>query len=69
MTALEQYLIDTWRASQHGTPPPPPPGRDDLAALRSIRTAAQFEAAVSGAPATHPWRHALTRFVHRTRAC
>ncbi|MFJ8214570.1 hypothetical protein [Streptomyces sp. NPDC096033] len=77
MTAIEQYLIDTYRASQHGTPMPPPPGRDDLAVLRSVRTAAQFEAAVAGAPTTHPWRHAwqqgwhhaLTRLLHGTRAC
>ncbi|MER6217566.1 hypothetical protein ABT213_26385 [Streptomyces sp. NPDC001674] len=65
MTAIEQYLIDTYRASQHGEPPPPPPGRDDLATLRALRTAAQFEAAVEGAPTTHPWRHALSRFLHR----
>ncbi|MFJ8166093.1 hypothetical protein ACIRBY_34955 [Streptomyces sp. NPDC096136] len=69
MTAIEQYLLDTYRATRHGTPVPPPPGRDDVAALRAIRTAAQFEAAVSGAPTTHPWRHALTRFLHRPRAC
>ncbi|KIF01111.1 hypothetical protein PL81_37390 [Streptomyces sp. RSD-27] len=69
MTAIEQYLLDTYRATRHGTPVPPPPGRDDVAALRSIRTAAQFEAAVSGAPAGHPWRHVLTRFLHRTRPC
>ncbi|MEW1633153.1 hypothetical protein AB0469_03675 [Streptomyces sp. NPDC093801] len=69
MTAIEQYLLDTYRATRNGTPVPPPPGRDDVAALRSLRTAAQFEAAVSGAPTSHPWRHALTRFLHRTRPC
>ncbi|MFF4578338.1 hypothetical protein [Streptomyces sp. NPDC001389] len=69
MTATEQYLLDTYRATRHGTRVPPPPGRDDVAVLRSIRTAAQFEAAVSGAPIGHPWRHALTRFLHRARPC
>ncbi|MCX5377653.1 hypothetical protein [Streptomyces sp. NBC_00091] len=69
MTAIEQYLVDTYRAAQHGTPPPPPPGRDDLAVLRSLRTTAQFGAVLDGRPATHPWRHALRRLLHRTRPC
>ncbi|MEV7724327.1 hypothetical protein ACIRP0_24315 [Streptomyces sp. NPDC101733] len=63
MTAIEQYLVDTYRAAQHGTPPPPPPGRDDLAVLRAARTGAQFRAVLDGCPATHPWRHALHRLM------
>ncbi|AZM89715.1 MULTISPECIES: hypothetical protein [Streptomyces] len=69
MTAIEQYLIDTYRAAQHGTPPPPPPGRDDLATLRALRTTAQFTAVLDGRPAAHPWLHALTRRLHRGGAC
>ncbi|MFE5542083.1 hypothetical protein [Streptomyces sp. NPDC056492] len=64
MTAIEQYLIDTWRASQQGAPMPPPPGRDDVAVLRSARTYAQFQAVVDGREARHPWRAALHRLTH-----
>lgn len=61
MTAIEQYLIDTYRASQHGEPPPPPPGRDDLAVLRAARAYGQFQAVLDGRPARHPWWAALRR--------
>ncbi|MFJ3909489.1 hypothetical protein EDE04_3153 [Streptomyces sp. 2132.2] len=64
MTAIEQYLIDTWRASQLGGPMPPPPGRDDVAVLRSARTYAQFQAVLDGREARHPWRAALRRLAH-----
>ncbi|MYT25131.1 hypothetical protein GTW69_33500 [Streptomyces sp. SID7760] len=64
MTAIEQYLIDTYRAAQLGAPMPPPPGRDDVAVLRSARTYAQFRAVVDGGEARHPWRAALHRLTH-----
>ncbi|MEF2527653.1 hypothetical protein [Streptomyces sp. CS62] len=40
MTAIEQYLIDTYRAAQHRDAPPPPPGRHDAAgsSARPVRT-------------------------------
>ncbi|MFD3540394.1 hypothetical protein ACFWUQ_12960 [Streptomyces sp. NPDC058662] len=59
MTAIEQYLVDTYRACQQGAPMPPPPGRDDLAALREARTYQRFRPVVEGRPARHPWRAAL----------
>lgn len=62
---MEQYLIDAWRAAQHGDPPPPPPGRDDLAVLRAARSYEQFRAVMDGRPAGHPWRAALRRAVGR----
>ncbi|MFJ7269007.1 hypothetical protein ACIQV3_20610 [Streptomyces sp. NPDC099050] len=65
MTAIEQYLVDTYRASQHGTPVPPPPGRDDVAVLRAARAHQQFRAVLNGAPARHPWRSALRRVLTR----
>lgn len=65
MSAIEQYLIDTYRAAQHGTPPPPPPGRDDVSVLRAVRTHVQFTAVLDGHPATHPWLHALRRRLFR----
>lgn len=61
MTAIEQYLVDTYRASQHGTQMPPPPGRDDAAVLRAARTYEQFLAVLDGAPGRHPWHAALRR--------
>ncbi|MFG2619070.1 hypothetical protein ACGFXC_15815 [Streptomyces sp. NPDC048507] len=61
MSAIEQYLLDSYRASQHGTPQPPPPGRDDVAVLREVRTRAQFNAVLDGRPAAHPWLHTLRR--------
>ncbi|MCY0945056.1 hypothetical protein [Streptomyces antarcticus] len=63
MSAIEQYLIDTYRASQHGAPMPPPPGRDDVATLRAVRTHAQAEAVLEGRPAGHPWLAALLRLL------
>ncbi|KOY56893.1 MULTISPECIES: hypothetical protein [unclassified Streptomyces] len=64
MTAIEQYLIDTYRASQQGAPMPPPPGRDDVAVLRSARTYAQFRAVLEGRAARHPWWATLRRLGH-----
>ncbi|MGW7439946.1 hypothetical protein [Streptomyces sp. NPDC054849] len=69
MTAIEQYLVDTWRASQQGAPMPPPPGRDDLAVLREVRSYEQCRAVGEGRPARHPWRAALLRVLTRPRAC
>ncbi|MCX5405488.1 hypothetical protein OHA37_16530 [Streptomyces sp. NBC_00335] len=65
MTAIEQYLVDTYRASQHGTPMPPPPGRDDVAVLRGARAYGQFRAVPDGAPSRHLWREALHRLLTR----
>ncbi|MFD3544232.1 hypothetical protein ACFWUW_01175 [Streptomyces sp. NPDC058655] len=69
MTAIEQYLIDTYRASQQGAPMPPPPGRDDLAAVRAVRSHEQVLAVLEGRSARHPWRAALHRLLVRPRAC
>ncbi|MFI1652824.1 hypothetical protein OG373_18270 [Streptomyces avidinii] len=69
MTAIEQYLIDTYRASQQGAPMPPPPGRDDVAVLRSARTYAQARAVMDGGSGRHPWRAALRRILVRPRPC
>ncbi|MFG2752879.1 hypothetical protein [Streptomyces xanthophaeus] len=69
MSAIEQYLIDTYRASKHGDPMPPPPGRDDLAVLREARNYEQLRAVLDGRPARHPWRAALHRLLTRPHAC
>lgn len=67
MTAIEQYLIDTWRSSQLGVPVPPPPGRDDVAVVRAARAYEQFQAVLSGDSARHPWRSALRRLLTHRR--
>ncbi|MFJ4775609.1 hypothetical protein [Streptomyces sp. NPDC088762] len=63
MTAIEQYLVDTYRAAQLATPVPPPPGRDDVAVLRAARSYEQFRAVLDGRPARHPWWAALRRLL------
>ncbi|WP_330331146.1 hypothetical protein OHS33_16385 [Streptomyces sp. NBC_00536] len=65
MTAIEQYLIDSYRATQHGTPMPPEPGRHDLAELRAALTYERFQAVLDGRSARHPWRAALRRALDR----
>lgn len=67
MTAIEQYLIDTYRAAQHHTPMPPPPGRDDIATLRALHTEAQFRAVLSGRPATRRGGRVWERWVRGLR--
>ncbi|GGZ83104.1 hypothetical protein AB0P12_31400 [Streptomyces subrutilus] len=69
MTAIEQYLLDTWRAAQQDAPMPPPPGRGDLAALRAVRSRARFRAVLDGRSAAHPWRAAARRLLRRPRPC
>ncbi|WP_411103343.1 hypothetical protein [Streptomyces sp. cmx-4-9] len=69
MTSIEQYLVDTYRASRQGAPMPPPPGRDDLAVARAVRSGAQARAVLDGRSARHPWRAALRRRLTRPRPC
>ncbi|MDJ0384932.1 hypothetical protein [Streptomyces sp. G-G2] len=68
MTAIEQYLVDTYRAAQQGVPAPPEPGRGDLAALRAVRTYGRFQAVLDGRDVHRPWRAALRRLVRRGAA-
>ncbi|MCX4787556.1 hypothetical protein OG369_15585 [Streptomyces sp. NBC_01221] len=50
MNALQQHVIDSYRAARHGEPPPAPPGRHDRAVLRAVRTTT---AATAAAPGPH----------------
>ncbi|WP_079137843.1 hypothetical protein [Streptomyces sp. PTY087I2] len=36
MDAIQQHLLDTYRAAQRSEPAPPPPGRHDRAVLRAL---------------------------------
>ncbi|MFE3630395.1 hypothetical protein [Streptomyces goshikiensis] len=67
MTAIEQYLIDTYRAAQHASPMPPLPGEHDMAAFRAARARVRFRAVLDGRPARHPWTAALRRLLRRPR--
>ncbi|MEU9617843.1 MULTISPECIES: hypothetical protein [unclassified Streptomyces] len=37
MNALQQHMLDSYRAAQRGEQPPPPPGRHDRSVLRAVR--------------------------------
>nr|WP_203687004.1 hypothetical protein [Streptomyces sp. SID14515] len=36
MNALQQHMLDTYRAARLSQPAPPPPGRHDVTALRNL---------------------------------
>ncbi|WP_167405173.1 hypothetical protein [Kitasatospora albolonga] len=36
MDAIQQHLLDTYRAARLGEPAPPPPGRHDRTTLRDL---------------------------------
>ncbi|MFI1830997.1 hypothetical protein ACH41E_31840 [Streptomyces sp. NPDC020412] len=40
MNAMHQHMIDTYRATQHGTRIPPQPGRHDWQAARELTSQA-----------------------------
>ncbi|MDQ0795693.1 hypothetical protein [Streptomyces sp. B1I3] len=37
MDIVQQHMLDSYRAAQHGEVPPPPPGRHDRDVLRELR--------------------------------
>ncbi|MEV0021614.1 hypothetical protein AB0H45_05190 [Streptomyces atroolivaceus] len=37
MDIVQQYMLDSCRAAQHGEAPPPPPGAHDRDVLRTLR--------------------------------
>ncbi|GAA2949681.1 hypothetical protein GCM10010518_40670 [Kitasatospora cinereorecta] len=37
MDIVQQQMLDSFRAAQHGEPPPPLPGRHDREVLRELR--------------------------------
>jgi hypothetical protein len=63
MSITQQYLLDTYRAHQLGTPPPPPPGTHDLDVLRATRDERRFRAVIAGRAARGRLRHALGRLL------
>ncbi|MFI6686099.1 hypothetical protein [Streptomyces sp. NPDC050485] len=59
MDAMQQHMIDRYRAAQHAEPAPPLPGTHDVATLRELRDYRRFEAVLAGRLATGRLRAAL----------
>ncbi|MGW1614265.1 hypothetical protein ACWCQZ_33465 [Streptomyces sp. NPDC002285] len=69
MSITQQYLLDTYRAHQHGDPAPPGPGAHDRQVAREWRDHRQFRAVVAGRPARGRMRQAFRRWLRpRARA-
>lgn len=47
MNAMQQHMIDVYRAAQRGEAGPPLPGAGDVRALRAVRDWWRFEAVVT----------------------
>lgn len=67
MDAIQQHMIDSYRAAQHGELPPPLPGRHDLTALRSLREHRRFVRVLDGRPVRPGLRTVLARLLRRKR--
>jgi len=51
MSITQQYLLDTYRARQHGDPTPPALGTHDWQVMRELADHRRFRAALTGRPA------------------
>ncbi|MFE0176100.1 hypothetical protein ACFWZ2_27635 [Streptomyces sp. NPDC059002] len=67
MSVTQQYLLDTYRAAQHGQPAPPAPGQQDWQVVREVRDYGRFRAVVQERPARGRLRAALARLAHGGR--
>ncbi|MBD0742113.1 hypothetical protein [Streptomyces sp. CBMA152] len=74
MDAIQQQMLDTYRAARLQEPAPPLPGQHDIRTLREARDYRRFEAVLAGHLAHGRLRAALARLLptprhHRTPAC
>ncbi|MEU1078478.1 MULTISPECIES: hypothetical protein [unclassified Streptomyces] len=73
MDAIQQHMLDTYRAARLDQAPPPPPGTHDVRTLRELRDYRRFEAVLAGHLAHGRLRAALGRLLPsprpRTPAC
>ena len=53
MSITQQYLLDSYRAAQHGEPAAARPRPDDWQVVREVRDYGRFRAVVGGTP--RPW--------------
>ncbi|WP_030785704.1 hypothetical protein [Streptomyces sp. NRRL S-920] len=67
MNVTQQYLLDTYRAAQHGEAAPPAPGHHDWQAVREVRDYGRFRAVVRERPARGRIRAALARLARGSR--
>ncbi|MGW7364693.1 hypothetical protein ACWGI8_14990 [Streptomyces sp. NPDC054841] len=65
MDVIQQHMLDTWRAAQHGETAPPLPGRDDLSTVRALRELHRFHQVLAGCPVGPGLRAPLTRLLRR----
>ncbi|MEV0172575.1 hypothetical protein AB0I00_15835 [Streptomyces sp. NPDC050803] len=67
MSITQQYLLDTYRARQHGEPDPPAPGAHDRQVVREWREVRRFRAVLAGRPVRGRWWSAPGRGPRPTR--
>ncbi|WP_079074725.1 hypothetical protein [Streptomyces atriruber] len=63
MSVTQQFLLDSYRAAQHGGPTPPAPGQHDWQAVREVRDYGRFRAVLAERPAHGRVRAALSRLM------
>ncbi|WP_306335699.1 hypothetical protein [Streptomyces sp. KL118A] len=63
MSVTQQFLLDSYRAAQHGGPTPPAPGHHDWQAVREVRDYGRFRAVLAERPARGRVRAALARLM------
>ncbi|KUN23918.1 hypothetical protein AQJ23_20150 [Streptomyces antibioticus] len=64
MSITQQYLLDTYRARQHGELAPPAPGAHDWQVVREWRDHRLFRAVLAERPARGRIRRSLARRLH-----
>ncbi|MEU2564133.1 hypothetical protein ABZ626_33115 [Streptomyces longispororuber] len=67
MSATQQFLLDSYRAAQHGQAAPPAPGVHDWQVVREVRDYGRFQAVIRERPAHGRVRAGLARFVSALR--
>ncbi|WP_172386066.1 hypothetical protein [Streptomyces sp. MNP-20] len=67
MSVTQQFLLDSYRAAQHGEAAPPAPGAHDWQVVREVRDYGRFHAVVHERPAHGRLRAALRRALHGLR--
>jgi len=48
MDIVQQHMLDSYRATQHGEPVPPPPGRHEWEVFRDLRRRFRTWSGLSG---------------------
>ncbi|QDQ12922.1 hypothetical protein [Streptomyces spectabilis] len=67
MSVTQQFLLDSYRAAQHGQAAPPAPGVHDWQVVREVRDYGRFNAVIHERPAHGRLRAALHRLLSGLR--